>query len=341
MKMFKYEDKLEERFSLARKYCTKNDLFLDIETTGFSREHCKIYLVSLAYLEKNIIHISQFLSDSDYDEKELLLNVFSYANDFDSVVTYNGKAFDIPFLNDRARFLSVDSPLNEKKEKDLYITAKNLHFLYDGIGLKLKSIEKFLGINRKDTFGGGELIEVYKKYINLSKLNSENDPFLSERIQDLQNELLLHNYEDVKNLVPLMVLKEYEKLLKPKVEIENFVLSESDIIFLGKINASLPNPFLLKNDYCLIRFEESKIKGTIKLIEGKIRYYLPDFKNYFYLPEEKTILPKSMASAVPKTRRRSATMEECFIEKNPQEVDSKLLKTYAENVIKNLIKYGS
>lgn len=339
MKKIFNEEKLNEKFSLSNKYCTEKDVFLDIETTGFSREHCRVYLVSLCHLKDDIIYSVQFLSDNDSDEEELLKEAFSAISDYASVVTYNGLAFDIPFLKRRAEILDIFCPIDEKKNIDLYRIAKNLHFLYEGVGLKLKSIEKFLGICRTDDKNGGELIEVYKKYISLQKSESPSNPYEIE-IESHEKELLLHNYEDVKNLVPLMLLFEYQKLLKPKVSIEKFVITEKEIFFKGKTNANIPTPFFLKNDYCYLNFDGKNLKGTITLIDGKLRYYLPDYKNYFFLPEENTIMPKQFASAIPKDRRRPATMEECYIEKSPEEIDEKLLKAFSDNVIKNLIKYG-
>lgn len=334
MKIIEHTEELSEKYETAKKYVDDKDIFIDIETTGFSKEFCRVYLISLCTLRDGVIHAVQFLSDYEDDEKEILDSAFDYLSKYENIITYNGRAFDLPFLKKRAELLAVHCPIDEKKDTDLYRIAKNLHFLYDEVGLKLKSIEKFLGIKRTDEKNGGELIKVYQRYIALTKVGDAD-------ASHLEKELLLHNYEDVINLVPLMVLFEYQKLLKPKVTIEKFEVTEKEVFFSGKTNANIPNPFFLKNDYCFLNFEKKNIKGTVKFVDGKLRYYLPDYKNYFYIPDENTILPKQFASAIPKDRRRNATMEECFVEKSPEEIDEKLLKAYADNVIKNLIKYGS
>jgi uncharacterized protein YprB with RNaseH-like and TPR domain len=338
MKIIQHDDELSEKYESAKKYVNEKVIFIDIETTGFSKEFCRIYLISLCTLRDGIIHAVQFLSDSEDDEKDILTSAFNFISDFENMITYNGRAFDLPFLKRRSEVQNISCPIDNKKDTDLYRIAKNLHFLYDGVGLKLKSIEKFLGIKRTDEKNGGELIKEYQKYIALIENDRANN---SAEIDRLENELLLHNYEDVINLVPLMVLFEYQKLLKPKVTIEKFEVTEREIFFSGKTNANITNPFFLKNDYCFLNFDRKNIKGTVKFVNGKLRYYLPDYKNYFYLPDENTILPKQFASAIPKNRRRAATMEECFVEKSPEEIDEKLLKAYADNVIKNLIRYGT
>lgn len=55
---------------------------------------------------------------------------------------------------------------------------------------KLKTIEKFLGIDREDTISGKESVEMYYDYV------STKDPILKSKI-------LLHNYEDILNIVDL------------------------------------------------------------------------------------------------------------------------------------------
>ena len=51
----------------------------------------------------------------------------------------------------------------------------------------LKTVEKFIGIEREDTIDGGLSVELYNKYLQTSS-------------EDLKEKIMLHNYEDVLNL---------------------------------------------------------------------------------------------------------------------------------------------
>ena len=64
---------------------------------------------------------------------------------------------------------------------------------------KQKTIERFLGLSRNDTFSGGELIEVYQNYL---KTPDEQAMFFLKQ----------HNYEDVLGMTGLIAIRSYRKL---------------------------------------------------------------------------------------------------------------------------------
>lgn len=48
---------------------------------------------------------------------------------------------------------------------------------------------------------------------------------------------------------------------------------------------------------------------------GSLRHYFADYKNYYYLPEEQTIIHKSLGSCVDPDHREKATKQNCYLEK--------------------------
>lgn len=54
----------------------------------------------------------------------------------------------------------------------------------------------------------------------------------------------------------------------------------------------------------------------VRLYTGELKYFLSDYKNYWYLPEEDLAIPSSLAASIPKERRKKATAGTCYKKKN-------------------------
>ncbi len=75
-------------------------LFLDIETAGLSA-NTYLFLVGLMYANGNGFHVEQVFARDYTEEKGVLLHVYETMSRFDTIVTYNGATFDIPFIRTR------------------------------------------------------------------------------------------------------------------------------------------------------------------------------------------------------------------------------------------------
>lgn len=158
----------------------KSKLYLDIETTGLSKEKHKITVIG-AYDGEEVYQLINGKSLTEDNLNKLLTR----ANE---VVTFNGKRFDIPFLQHHYSICS------DFEHKDLMYLGWKLNW-YGG----LKKIEKKLGINRDSGVDNGrKAVELWKKY----KSKDHNKSL---------KKLLQYNKEDVINLVK--VEKEMERRL--------------------------------------------------------------------------------------------------------------------------------
>ena len=54
----------------------------------------------------------------------------------------------------------------------------------------------------------------------------------------------------------------------------------------------------------------------VRLYTGELKYFLSDYKNYWYLPEEDLAIPSSLAASIPKERRKKATAGTCYEKRN-------------------------
>lgn len=75
-------------------------LFLDIETCGLSA--APVFLVGLCMIGDRNLILRQLFARDYAEERALLHEVNRIVRDFDFLVTFNGKTFDVPFLRDRA-----------------------------------------------------------------------------------------------------------------------------------------------------------------------------------------------------------------------------------------------
>lgn len=77
-------------------------LFLDIETTGFS--NCPLFLIGLAFYSENGMRV-ELLFARDYSEE---IGALTYLVDrleaFRSLVSFNGRSFDVPFIRNRLAY---------------------------------------------------------------------------------------------------------------------------------------------------------------------------------------------------------------------------------------------
>ncbi|MCR3957112.1 MAG: ribonuclease H-like domain-containing protein [Gudongella sp.] len=163
----------------------ENLCFFDIETTGLSREYNQIYLIGTFFYNKESSDwtLIQFFAEDLSEEEELLLRFVAMAKDFEILATYNGDSFDLPFVRKRlekyGHFWDVDNSL------DIYRYVKDNRSILDMPDLKLKTLEKQLGIYRDDLISGKDCIELYKSY-KVTKSEEKLHPILQHNYDDLQ-----------------------------------------------------------------------------------------------------------------------------------------------------------
>lgn len=164
---------------------------LDIETTGLNPSKNKFILGGL--FNKNEEKVHQLFAETRADEQEALAAYLDEIYKLDMVITYNGKHFDIPFIEKRAAAHKMNiEPL--PYNLDLYLILNGHSPVKKFVpNLKQKTVENYMGlwVNRKDEIDGGESVELYNQYEN------SGDPQLEEKI-------LLHNSDDIMQLTRLL-----------------------------------------------------------------------------------------------------------------------------------------
>ncbi|WP_368660145.1 ribonuclease H-like domain-containing protein [Methanobrevibacter sp.] len=145
----------------------ENLKFMDIETKGLS--NVPVILIGVAEIKGNSIISSQYFL-RDYSEEDVVLDAYLSHLDEDSVhVTFNGKSFDVPFINNRCIYNRIDANL-DLPHLDLMHFAKNL-WRDELPNCRLQTIEReFFGIEREDDVPGQYIPGYYDTYLSQNNI---------------------------------------------------------------------------------------------------------------------------------------------------------------------------
>jgi hypothetical protein len=106
-KLRSLEDLLDRQENLAEDLTPlgrsgmKRVVFLDLETTGFSST--PLFLAGTMTLEGGRLRLRQFFAKDYSQEKSLLHRLAEFLADYDLLVSFNGKSYDVPFSRSSLR----------------------------------------------------------------------------------------------------------------------------------------------------------------------------------------------------------------------------------------------
>jgi uncharacterized protein YprB with RNaseH-like and TPR domain len=101
--------------------------FLDTETTGLSGgTGTYAFLVGVGRYEGEVFRLAQFFMRDPMEESALLAALTQFLQPCQALVTFNGKAFDVPLLNTRYLLNGEASPLVSAAHLDLLPLARRL-----------------------------------------------------------------------------------------------------------------------------------------------------------------------------------------------------------------------
>ncbi|MBR5376078.1 MAG: ribonuclease H-like domain-containing protein [Lachnospiraceae bacterium] len=286
-------------------------LFVDIETTGLSASHNSIYLIGCLYTRNGTWRTVQFFADSIDEEESVLYSFYNFALGFDTLVTFNGNRFDIPFIQEKLNKYDMPFDLYRYKGIDIYKRLRPYKALFSLADMKQKSLESFLDIERDDEKSGSELIKVYEEYtVHPTEFS--------------QNLILTHNYDDIcgmKSLVPMLA---YSDLFNGPIKAEKAVRNNykdyngylrSELIIEFTFPVAVPKAVSAGFTDCYLMLGGNKGKLRISMYTGTLKFFYPNYRDYYYLPDEDRAIHKSVGTYVDKDRRIQATASTCYAKK--------------------------
>jgi uncharacterized protein YprB with RNaseH-like and TPR domain/predicted nuclease with RNAse H fold len=202
-----------EHWRLYRRFRDKT-VFLDIETTGLSPYYDTITLIGTHDGESTRI----FMKDANLNE------ISDYLKQFEIIVTFNGKQFDVPFI--RKFFPEISIP-------PVHI---DLRFLLKSVGYSgpLKKIERDLGIVRDEEIrevDGRQAVVLWNRFCRGDR--------------DALRDLILYNVTDtvnLKNLMDFCYLKKIGQEILPAIADETIcrsLISDEELDSLGTFFSGL------------------------------------------------------------------------------------------------------
>ena len=304
----------------------EDTLLYDIETTGLNPKSSQLYLLGILLFHKKNIELIQYFAESVLDEEEILEQFFQLCKTKRVLISFNGEGFDNRFVESMAKsYGKLPLHLN-LKQLDLFKLIRKRKKFYGLESCSLKSCERFLGIYREDRCNGGELISVYREY-------------LQDKDSEKKNLLLLHNREDIQNLPALFSFLAYENIFQGNVhfqraellardemkeknynhqnenslQIKDLELEErqnsrtSEILCLKfSLPSSVPVPLTLTPKNFLLEIKETSLCLTVPLYQDELCYFFKDYKDYEFIPSEDRVVHKSLAAMYPKEMREKA-----------------------------------
>ncbi|MGN0298371.1 MAG: ribonuclease H-like domain-containing protein [Lachnospiraceae bacterium] len=281
-------------------------IFFDIETTGLSANDSTFYLIGCLYPENDIWYLHQWFSENMADEPKILQNFFVFIQQFHVMIHFNGERFDIPYLTHCAAQYGVEETFHNLIQIDLLKKIRPYKQILGLDSLKQTSLESFLHIDRKDRYNGAELIPVYEQY---------------RQSKDLQllHLLLLHNEDDLKGMPQLLPLLYYELFFKENTKFSNcsyYFTNKNQILLQGYCTFCLPNSLYLETDLGVCQMQRNLLTFELTLFEGELKYFYPDYKNYYYLPTEDMAIHQKIAQFVDKDHKKKATAATAYTRKS-------------------------
>jgi len=169
-------------------------VFLDTETTGLSGgSGTAAFLVGVGFADGDRFRVRQYFMRDYHEEPAQLLALASDLARFSSVVTFNGKMFDLPLLEARYALQRERFPLDGAPHLDLLHPARRL-WKARLESCRLQSLENaLLHVRRNGDVPGDEIPHIYFDYVR------RRDPRALARI-------FHHNRLDILSLAALSAL---------------------------------------------------------------------------------------------------------------------------------------
>jgi uncharacterized protein len=170
-------------------------LFLDLETTGLSGGVGVVpFLVGLGYFRDGGFRVSQFFLGDLAEEERLVkeLERFFDQMGFRSVVTFNGKAFDLPLLETRFILHRTALPLSGLPHLDFLFSARSL-WSHKHESCRLYHLaQQILEADREEDIPSAEIPQRYFEFLRTGDFS-------------LIEPVLYHNQEDLLSLLGVVI----------------------------------------------------------------------------------------------------------------------------------------
>lgn len=177
----------------ARGLDLRRSIFIDLETTGLSGGTGTFaFLIGLGHIELDQIVVRQYLLPDFQYEWLMLKHIENVLINFNNIISFNGKSFDIPLLRNRFILNRMETMLDELVHTDILHPARRIW---------------------KRRLSSCDLENLEYTILNQERINdipSEMIPqiyfeFIRKKQAILLRDILEHNYYDIVNMILLTI----------------------------------------------------------------------------------------------------------------------------------------
>ena len=167
-------------------------LFLDTETTGLSGGAGTLaFEIGVGYFEQDSFVIRQYVIRDYPQEREMLEAIIALAKEHGTMVTFNGKTFDLPLIESRCIMNGLRFSFSGCPQLDLLHICRRVFKLRLG-RCNLATLETaVLGTEREDDLPGAQVPQRFFDYLKTGEFG-------------LIRDVLRHNYDDVLSMPKLL-----------------------------------------------------------------------------------------------------------------------------------------
>lgn len=250
---------------------------LDVESPGYARKHSRLAYAGCICPEHGEWILRQWVLEDKEEEAALLSRFLESLKPCQTLVHFGGTGFDLPLIRKRCAALGLHDPLSAKESVDVYQLLRPFQRLFGLARMDERSLEAYLGLVR------GPL---------------DNDLTMLARI------LPLLYYRDL--------TEGFFKALRgrPTGQEGGFQFE-----ILLELVSPLPKAVSYLSSRAYLKAEGRRASLLVYGLQGTLKYFFADYKNYYYLPAEDQAVHRSVAAYVDKKSRVPAKAATCYLKK--------------------------
>jgi len=200
-----------------RTFDPRNFLFFDMETTGLGGSGTVAFLIGFGSIDANGFQVRQYFLPDFPDEEAMLEAVRKEITPDSVIVSYNGRAFDMPILADRLIIQRVERNLEYADHIDLLYPTRRL-FRRRLQDCTLSNVERnVLDFHREDDVPGYLVPSIYFNWLATYEM-------------EMLAKVIEHNINDIVSLFFLM-----HRISEIQVKPQEKISEPDDVLSLARI----------------------------------------------------------------------------------------------------------
>ncbi len=245
-------------------------IFLDTETSGLAGGTGTFaFMIGLGWWQADGFKLQQFFLREPAEETAVLAALDEILTPFQTVVTYNGKSFDIPLLNARHTLSAFRSPFTGMQHVDLLALSRRI-WRNRLPSRSLGSIEHdVLAINRsQEEIPGWMIPEMYFDYLKTGDSRPMAGVFYHNRMDILSlAALFLHQSNLLSSPMDWLAAEGLDLIAIAKLYDDTGRREQAIQLYEHSLSLGLPRPFFIQTlyRYADLARKETKFDQAVNL----------------------------------------------------------------------------